>query len=214
MTIHKYILPVRSGWFIQSNALERSVRRIPNSFPLTIAFLNFSIITRRQCLALNSFWKSHWLGNSSGKIIAELVTHQLFMNFREVWKDAYRSTIFFFAFFVFLICWNNSVLLIIRKFIFVNTVVKMFVNEIWEIVEFSLIILVRVSLVWTLFVFKSRITFETSSKVVFPNEKAESKFLFVILRMHRYFSIFSMIFVLVITCLKGKLGINFKIWMR
>ena len=42
-------LAIRNGWFIQSNALERSVRRAPNSLPLSIASLNFSIITRRQC---------------------------------------------------------------------------------------------------------------------------------------------------------------------
>ena len=45
-------LAMRSGWVMQLNALERSVRRapnsFPNSFPLSIASLNFSIITKRQ----------------------------------------------------------------------------------------------------------------------------------------------------------------------
>ena len=44
-----YILAIRSGWFIQPNAWERSVRKIANSFPMSIAYLNFWIITRKQC---------------------------------------------------------------------------------------------------------------------------------------------------------------------
>ena len=43
----------------QSNALERSVRRAPNTFPLSTAFFHFSVIAKRQCCTLYSFLNPH-----------------------------------------------------------------------------------------------------------------------------------------------------------
>ena len=43
------------------NALERPVKSAPNLLPLSIAFLNFSIITKRQCRVLHPFRILHWL---------------------------------------------------------------------------------------------------------------------------------------------------------
>ena len=46
---------------MQSNAYDNSVRRAPNSCSLSMASLNFSIISRRHCWALFPFRKPHWL---------------------------------------------------------------------------------------------------------------------------------------------------------
>ena len=42
-----------------SNALERSVRRAPNTFPLS-TFFHFSTIAERQCCALYPFLNRNW----------------------------------------------------------------------------------------------------------------------------------------------------------
>ena len=63
-TPEMYILAISSGLFMQSNALERSVRRAPISFPLSMASLKFSIITTGKCWVPYSFQQPHWFGNS------------------------------------------------------------------------------------------------------------------------------------------------------
>ena len=49
---------------MQPNALERSAKSAPNSMSLSNASLNFSIITRSQCLALYCFQNPHWPGDN------------------------------------------------------------------------------------------------------------------------------------------------------
>ena len=48
-TPEMYILAISSGLFMQSNVLERSVRRARISFPLSMASLKFSTITTGKC---------------------------------------------------------------------------------------------------------------------------------------------------------------------
>ena len=58
---HKVLKVIKSDEWMLLNALERPVKSVPNLLPLSIAFLNFSIITKRQCWVLHPFRILHWL---------------------------------------------------------------------------------------------------------------------------------------------------------
>ena len=83
---------------------------------------------------------------------------------------------------------------IIRKFAFINAAVKMFVNQIWENIGIQFDNFGgSVTRLTTFLVFKFRITFDTSSWVVFLNENAESSFLFFYIENTGVFSNVSMV---------------------
>ena len=60
--LYEYRFAIKSLWSIQSSAFDKSVREAPNLSPLSIASLNFSIITRRHFWALCPFRKQNWFG--------------------------------------------------------------------------------------------------------------------------------------------------------
>ena len=51
---------IKRSWFKQSNALERSASRAPNTLPLSIDLFHFYNKAKRHCWVLNPFLKSYW----------------------------------------------------------------------------------------------------------------------------------------------------------
>ena len=113
------------------------------------------------------------------KTIIELALWNFFIYFREAQKYTYRYIVFFVSFTVFLMYRDNfSMFKFIRKFTPIHTVVEVFAYiNFAKTSKFNLITLVGMSVFWQLFLmFKLRITFTTSSVVVFLKEKIDSKF--------------------------------------
>ena len=51
---------IKRSWFKQSNVLERSVSRAPNTLPLSIELFQFSNKATGHCWVLNIFLKPYW----------------------------------------------------------------------------------------------------------------------------------------------------------
>ena len=51
---------IKRSWFRLSNALERSVSKVPNTLPLFWDLLGFSNKAKRHCWVLNPFLKPYW----------------------------------------------------------------------------------------------------------------------------------------------------------
>ena len=55
---------IKSVWSMQSKFFDKSVKRTPNTLPLSIDFLNFSGITKSLRWEQYPSQKSLWLGNT------------------------------------------------------------------------------------------------------------------------------------------------------
>ena len=62
---------IKRSWFRQSNALERSVSRAPNTLPLSIDLFHFTNKAKRHCWKLTDiFFKTwHFLKHTSSRIL-------------------------------------------------------------------------------------------------------------------------------------------------
>ena len=111
------------------------------------------------------------------------------MFFASLWRSAYENRYVIHPLqiysFLYHICYFSHILeqyqgvQITRKVTFLNPVVKIFVNQIWGNIGIKFDHFGgSVTRLKTFFVFKSRITFDISSWIVFLHEKTEPSFLF------------------------------------